>query len=121
VSRPINLTISTVPILALLPAVFEKLQVALVDNRSPIYKSGLVFNSILYDENASCHIALGKGYPTCLKNGMSLNTEEALRKEGCNTSLVHTDFMIGADDLSVQGIDANGKTIQIIDAGMFVI
>ena len=96
-------------------------ETALVDNRSPIYKSGLVFNSILYDENASCHIAVGKGYPTCLRNGMSLNTDEALRAEGCNTSLVHTDFMIGADDLTVTGIDANGKSIRIIDQVAFVI
>lgn len=96
-------------------------EVALVDNRSPIYKSGLVFNSILFDENASCHIAVGKGYPTCLRNGMSLNTDEALRAEGCNTSLVHTDFMIGADDLSVTGIDGDGKRIRIIEDGMFVI
>ncbi len=96
-------------------------ETALVDNRSPIYKSGLVFNSILYDENASCHIALGKGYPTCLRNGMSLNTDEALRSEGCNTSLVHTDFMIGADDLTVTGVDADGKSMRIIDQGTFVI
>ena len=96
-------------------------ETALVDNRSPIYKSGLVFNSILYDENASCHIAVGKGYPTCLSNGMSLNTDDALRQAGCNTSLVHTDFMIGADDLTVTGFDADGKSIRIIDQGAFVI
>lgn len=96
-------------------------EVALVDNRSPIYKSGLVFNSILFDENASCHIALGKGYPTCLRNGMSLNTDEALRNEGCNTSLVHTDFMIGSDDLSVTGISVDGRSVRLIEQGMFVV
>ncbi len=96
-------------------------EVALVDNMSPIYKSGMVFNSILFDENASCHIAVGKGYPTCLKNGMSLNTDEALRKEGCNTSLVHTDFMIGSDDLCVTGVDFSGNSIPIIDQGTFVL
>ncbi len=96
-------------------------EVALVDSRSPIYKSGLVFSSILYDENASCHIALGKGYPTCLRNGLSLNTDEALLNAGCNTSLVHTDFMIGSDDLSVTAIDSAGQSIAIIDRGIFVI
>jgi aminopeptidase len=96
-------------------------EVALVDRLSPIYKSGLVFSSILYDENASCHIALGKGYPSCLRNGMSLNTDEALLNGGCNTSLVHTDFMIGSDDLSVTAVDASGKSIQILDQGTFVI
>ena len=95
-------------------------EVALVDKSSPIYQSGLVFNSILFDENASCHIALGKGYPSCLRNGMSLNTDEALRSEGCNTSLVHTDFMIGSDDLVVTGVDRNGAPVPIIENGTFV-
>ena len=61
-------------------------EVALVDETSPIAQSGLVFHSILLDENASCHIALGEGYPTALSNGGGLNTDEELRNGGCNTS-----------------------------------
>lgn len=96
-------------------------EVALVDRSSPIYRSNLVFNSILYDENASCHIAVGKGYPTCLTNGPQLRTDDDLRAAGCNTSLVHTDFMIGSDDLRVTGVDRSGRAVPIIVDGSFVI
>ena len=94
-------------------------EVALVDESSPIAASGLLFGSILYDENASCHIALGAGYPP----GMNLGSvsEEVSRKEGCNTSLVHTDFMIGSPDLNVTGYSADGKAYPVIRKGSFVL
>ncbi|OQY32170.1 MAG: hypothetical protein B6241_12100 [Spirochaetaceae bacterium 4572_59] len=96
-------------------------EVALVDENSPIAASGLLFGSILYDENASCHIALGAGYPTCLDLPSGVSSEEDLKKNGCNTSLVHTDFMIGSPDLDVTGKDAGGKEFLIIRQGSFVL
>ncbi len=95
-------------------------EVALVDNASPIAASGLTFGSILYDENASCHVALGAGYPSALSNAAELTDDEALRKAGCNTSLVHTDFMIASDTTRIDGYTADGREIPIMDKGRFV-
>lgn len=94
-------------------------EIALVDSSSLIYQSNLIFKSILYDENASCHIALGNGYPSCLTIGQTLNTKEELINAGCNVSLVHTDFMIGSDDTEVMGYSADGKKHAIIKNGIF--
>lgn len=69
-------------------------EVALVPHESPVSQSGLIFYNTLFDENASCHIALGKAYPTNLKGGADMNSEE-LDKHGVNDSLTHVDFMIG--------------------------
>ncbi len=96
-------------------------EVALVDSSSPIYKSNLIFYSTLYDENASCHIALGAAYPSCLSNEEDLKTDTDKLNYGCNVSLIHTDLMIGSDDLDVIGIDKNGKEYAIIRAGKFAI
>ena len=96
-------------------------EIALVDTSSLIYKSSLIFNTILFDENASCHIALGNGYPSCLTIGQTLNTKEDLLNAGCNVSLVHTDFMIGADDTEVTSYSADGKKHAIIKNGIFCI
>lgn len=96
-------------------------EVALVGSDSPLALSGKIFGSILYDENASCHIALGSGYPSCLTNMNQLHGEEQLKKAGCNISLVHTDFMIGAENTRVSGTEKNGNTVVIIDEGRFII
>jgi aminopeptidase len=96
-------------------------EVALVDASSPIYQSGLLFNSILYDENASCHIALGAGYPFCLRNANELNSPAQLKTAGCNVSMVHTDFMIGSPEVDVTGVDRQGKQYEIIRKGSFVL
>jgi len=96
-------------------------EVALVDESSPIAASGHLFGSILYDENASCHIALGGGYPTCLDLPAGTGSDEDLKKAGCNISLVHTDFMIGSKDLSVTGKTFDGKETVIIRNGSFVL
>ncbi|NBK23899.1 MAG: aminopeptidase [Spirochaetia bacterium] len=92
---------------------------ALVDESSPIAQSGLIFDSILIDENASCHIALGDGYPTCLINGSHLTTEESLNGAGCNTSLMHVDFMIGSKDMSITARTREGMDVQIMKMGHF--
>ncbi|AHH09878.1 Aminopeptidase [Borrelia parkeri SLO] len=96
-------------------------EVALVDCNSPIYQSGLTFYNILYDENASCHIALGNAYPSCLRNGQELKTDAEKLDYGCNVSLIHTDFMIGSNDINVIGIDKSRKEHTIIQNGQFVI
>lgn len=96
-------------------------EVALVDKHSEVHKSGLIFNSILYDENAACHIALGRGFPTCFTNKDELNTPEEMKNNGCNHSLVHTDFMIGSDEINVTGVTQEGKEVVIIKDGEFMI
>lgn len=87
-------------------------EVALVDSNSPIYQSNLIFYSTLYDENASCHIALGAAYPSCLSNEEDLKTDADKLTYGCNVSLIHTDLMIGSDDLNVIGVDKMEKSTQ---------
>jgi aminopeptidase len=95
-------------------------EIALVGADSPIYKSGKIFHNILFDENAACHIALGNGYTECVEGAGSLDRGGLLGR-GCNVSLVHTDFMIGSEEVSVSGVDAEGKISEIIRNGLFVI
>lgn len=95
-------------------------EVALVGTDSPIYRSGKIFHNILFDENAACHIALGNGYTDCIEGGTKMSPEE-LAETRCNVSLVHTDFMIGSDEISVFGIHADGSEEEIINNGMFTI
>ncbi len=90
---------------------------ALVDETSPIAKSNKIFNSALYDENASCHIALGSGYTSCLSSGSS---QESIEKSGCNQSIVHEDFMIGLPETKIIGYKANQETL-IMEKGLFKI
>lgn len=94
-------------------------EVALVDERTAIAQSGKVFNNILFDENASCHIALGSGYPVCLSNVEELDTPEKLDGHGCNVSAVHTDFMIGSSNLNIYAETYDGKEIQVYKNGEF--
>ncbi len=96
-------------------------EVALVDESSPIAQSGLVFGSILIDENASCHIALGAGYTECFDVDKPLVTDEDKINAGCNVSLVHTDFMVGGKDLDIIATTYDGKEIKILDKGHFTL
>jgi aminopeptidase len=91
-------------------------EVALVPYTSPISQSGIVFYNTLYDENASCHLAIGRGYGTSIKNGANL-TEEELQSKGVNSSLTHNDFMIGSSDLDIIGETSSGEKIFIFKAG----
>lgn len=89
---------------------------ALVSKNTPIRQSGTLFFSTLYDENASCHLALGAGFPECYEGGEDLDKDELL-KVGVNHSATHVDFMIGADDLSITGITADGQEIPVFVDG----
>lgn len=93
-------------------------EVALVPHDSPISRSGILFYNTLFDENASCHLALGKAYPTCIENGEGMTADE-LQQHGVNHSLVHEDFMIGTADLTVVGKTASGASITIMEHGNF--
>jgi aminopeptidase len=94
-------------------------EVALVDERTPIAQSGKIFNNILFDENASCHIAIGAGYSVCLSNNKELDDDKKLEEYGCNTSSVHTDFMIGSPELNIFATTYDGKQVQIYKNGIF--
>ena len=91
-------------------------EVALVDHYSPISQSNMIFFETLYDENASCHLALGAAYPTCLENSDGMSQEE-LRNHGLNTSLAHTDFMIGHEHMTIIGLTKDGKEVPIMIDG----
>ena len=95
-------------------------EIALVGTDSPIYRSNLIFHNILFDENATCHIALGNGYTDCIQGGTEMTGEE-LAATGCNRSLVHTDFMIGGESVDVSGLSSCGEETVVIRNGEFVI
>ena len=105
--------------LAMDPAAAYLGELALVDSNSPIFKSGKTFYNILFDENASCHIALGSAYPDCYEGGSSMSEKELL-DNGINVSNLHTDFMIGSPDVDVTGLTWDGRKIDIIIDGEFV-
>ena len=89
---------------------------ALVPQNSPICRSGLLFYNTLFDENAACHLALGMGFANCLRDYGQYTLEEC-RAKGVNDSMVHTDFMIGCDDLSITGRTRDGREVQIFKDG----
>jgi len=95
-------------------------EVALVPYDSPISNSKVLFYNTLFDENASCHLAIGKAYPVCLKNSQNLNQEDLAKLE-VNESLVHVDFMIGTSDLEILGKTSDGREILIFKNGNFVL
>ncbi len=92
-------------------------EVAFVPQGNAIAKQCILFYNTLFDENASCHIALGAGY-TDTVDGYEHRTLEECRALGINESRVHVDFMMGADDLSIVGYE-NGKAVPIMENGMF--
>ena len=94
-------------------------EVALIGKNSPIAQSGVLFYNTLFDENASCHLAIGKGYPTTVLDGANL-TDEKLLALGVNDSTDHVDFMIGTSDLNIDGIK-DGKNEPIFIDGEWCI
>lgn len=83
-------------------------EVAIVPMSSPIRKTGILFYETLFDENASCHLALGRGFPNVV-DGCENKTQDEIRAMGVNDSLMHVDFMIGDETLSITGITKDGK------------
>ncbi len=95
-------------------------EVALISYDSPISKSGILFYNTLFDENASCHLALGACYPTTIKDGEKMTSEE-LSDRGGNDSMNHVDFMFGSEDMSVIGETYDGQKIEVFKDGNFCI
>ena len=91
-------------------------EIALVQHDSPISNLNLLFYNTLFDENASCHFALGSSYPTNIKNGTKMSEEELLAA-GMNCSNTHVDFMIGTSDLSIIGVKKDGTEITVFEKG----
>ncbi len=94
-------------------------EVALVPYSSPISQSGLLFLNTLFDENASSHIALGQAYSKCIRDGGSLSEDE-LSSRGSNRSLIHIDWMIGSDQVDVDGIRQDGQAEPLMRGGEWV-
>lgn len=93
---------------------------ALVPYDSPISNSGVIFYTTLFDENASCHLALGTGFPNTL-DGTDGKEKDELISMGLNVSDVHVDFMIGTSDLKIEGVTYDGKNVLIFENGNFCI
>lgn len=95
-------------------------EIALISNDSPISNSGILFLNTLFDENASCHMALGRAYPINVQGGVAMNQEQ-LEKVGYNHSLVHSDFMFGSADMEIVGTKKDGSLVTLFQNGNFVI
>jgi len=94
-------------------------EVALISYDSPISNTKILFYNTLFDENASCHLALGNAYTMNIKNGNDLSEEELLAK-GYNKSITHVDFMFGSKDMNIFGIKQDGSKVQVFKDGNFV-
>lgn len=89
---------------------------ALVPFRSPISDTRVLFYNTLFDENAACHLALGRGFTNCVR-GYENYTEQELHAMGINDSMIHTDFMIGNDELEIDGVTETGARVPIFREG----
>lgn len=94
-------------------------EVALVDYHSPISLTNVLFKNTLYDENASCHLAIGESFPECIQDGLTKEKEELVLR-GLNMSHEHVDFFIGTSDLEIKAVLQNGKEVVIMKDGDFV-
>lgn len=91
-------------------------EVALVPHSSPISQSNLLFYNTLFDENAACHIALGQCYSKCFKHGDTLSKGEVVQRGG-NSSMIHVDWMIGAQSINIDGLDEAGSATAVFRNG----
>jgi aminopeptidase len=91
-------------------------EVALVPHSSPISKSGILFYNTLFDENAASHIALGQCYADCFINGTKMTPDEIAARGG-NKSLIHIDWMIGSDQIDIDGIKPDGSKVPVMRKG----
>ena len=83
---------------------------------SPISQSGLLFFNTLFDENAACHIALGQCYSKCFRNGGVLSKDDIISRGG-NSSMIHIDWMIGSNEIDIDGINQDGNRVPIFRKG----
>ena len=88
-------------------------EVALVDGTSRVGQIGHIFFNTLFDENATCHIAYGRGIAYCVDGSSELD-EAAQLEAGVNQSTVHTDFMIGGPEVDVDGVTESGEIVPLI-------
>ena len=95
-------------------------EISLVPHSSPISQSGLTFYNILYDENSSCHMALGNAYRFSLEGGADMTPEE-FAAAGGNQSPLHLDFMMGSGELDVDGIKSDGTAEAVMRGGEWTI
>lgn len=91
-------------------------EVALVPFNSPISQSNVLFYNTLFDENASNHLAIGSAYAFCIEGGKKMSSEE-LKENGLNDSITHVDFMIGSDEMDIDGIKADGTSEPVFRKG----
>jgi aminopeptidase len=91
-------------------------EVALVPHSSPISKGGILFYNTLFDENASCHIALGQCYSKCFVDGARL-TPEQIAAQGGNKSFIHIDWMIGSGEVDIDGVHEDGSRVPVFRKG----
>ncbi|MHA1884749.1 MAG: aminopeptidase [Promethearchaeota archaeon] len=94
-------------------------EVSLVPHSSPISQTGLLFYNTLIDENASCHLALGSGIKACLDKGVTMSDEE-FSSAGGNISTLHIDFMIGSEEMDVDGINEDDTSEPVMRKGELV-
>jgi len=95
-------------------------EVALISHDSPISNSNILFYNTLFDENASCHLALGRAYPMNVKGGTKMSSKE-LKDAGSNHSMAHSDFMFGSSDMQIVGTLEDNSIVVVFKNGNFVI
>ena len=95
-------------------------ELALVPAASPISESNILYYNTLFDENASCHLAIGFGFPNVIEGYENMSLED-IHALGVNDSITHTDFMIGAEDMSIKGYTKDGKCVDIFKDGNWAI
>jgi aminopeptidase len=91
---------------------------AFVPYDSPIRESGIMFYETLFDENAACHFAIGRGFTNTIVD-YDKYTNEEMKEMGINDSALHVDFMIGTEDLSIIGIKKDGSEFTIFENGLW--
>jgi len=91
---------------------------AFVPYNSPIRESGIMFYETLFDENAACHFAIGRGFTNTIVD-YDKYTNEEMKEMGINDSALHVDFMIGTQDLSIVGIKKDGSEFTIFENGLW--
>ena len=89
---------------------------ALVPFESPVNQTGILFYNTLFDENAVCHFAIGRGFADCIKD-FTKYTHKEMEDLGLNQSMIHVDFMIGSKDLSIDAYTKDGKKVSIFKDG----